>query len=364
MEIKKNKIQKLSQRNWIVKSNTLNEIRNNKMSPTQLRFFSIYLSKINSKDEKTRLVTFKLDEYTRIMGFKQTNITRLNKSAEDLLSLTATFKEYNDKGRFIGMTVCQLFKRFKLYQDDRGDWFVSIDCHDDILPYMFNVQKYFFKYQLWNALRLGTVNQIRMYEILKQYELAGVREINLFDLRSFLDIAENEYRAFSDFRKRILDACQQELLKNTDIKFTYEPIKKGRGGKITALKFTIEHNEDYIDQLTLNEFINTQTTSELTNELKEMDFKRETHMHQEVEGKQTLIDMKFFSSALNNEFTIQQVELLYKIAQPLIKYNNIPDFNLKMYDYLNLKYRELNVKKDIKHRFGYLKKLIELDSNS
>lgn len=44
----------------------------------------------------------------------------------------------------------------------------------------------------------------------------------------------------------------QELSKHTDIKFTYEPIKKGCAGKITALKFTIEHNED---QLMLNEFI-------------------------------------------------------------------------------------------------------------
>ena len=60
---KKQKIE-LSSDYWIVKSNALNEIRNNRMSISQIRLFSIYLSKINPRDMKSREVTFKLDEYS------------------------------------------------------------------------------------------------------------------------------------------------------------------------------------------------------------------------------------------------------------------------------------------------------------
>ena len=134
----------------------------------------------------------------------------------------------------------------------RSEWFVSIDCHDEVLTYMFDFKKYYFKYQLCNGLRLATVNQIRIYEILKQYEKAGAREIRLTDLKAFLGISEDEYPRWERFQVRVLDSCQKALSENTDIKFTYEPIKKGRGGKITAIKFTMEKNDNYVDQLPMD----------------------------------------------------------------------------------------------------------------
>ena len=41
-------------------------------------------------------------------------------------------------------------------------------------------------------------------------------------------------------------------------KFTYKLIRTGRGGKITGLEFFISKNENYTDQLTLEEFIDLQ----------------------------------------------------------------------------------------------------------
>ena len=354
MEIKSNKktnSSKLSEANWIVKSNTLNEIRDNKMTPSQLRFFSIYLSKINPQNNETRLVTFPLSEYARIMGFKQINITRLHDTAEQLLGLTATFTQYDKSGRFAGMTICQLFKLFKLFKDENNEeWFVSIDCHDEVLSYMFDFKKYYFKYQLWNALRLGTVNQLRMYEILKQYETAGAREIKLTDLRSFLGIGEDEYPRWDRFKDRVLDSCQQALSENTDIKFTYEPIKKGRGGKITAIKFIIEKNDNYIDQLTLDEFIETQSVPEVDGELQEMEF----------ENKR----LEFLAEACNNEFTEEEMQVIYdliKIIEPNSKGTSQYDYLLKKYN--ELKYRVSRTDLDpLRSRYAYLKKLIESDT--
>ena len=356
MEVKKDntrKTQKLSESNWIVKSNTLNEIRNNKMTPSQLRFFSIYLSKINPQNEETRLVTFPLSEYTRIMGFKQVNITRLHYTAEQLLGLTATFTEYDKSGRFAGMTICQLFKCFKLFKDSNNEeWFVSIDCHDEVLPYMFDFKKYYFKYQLWNALRLGTVNHLRMYEILKQYETAGAREIKLTDLRAFLGIGDDEYPRWDNFKRRVIDSCQQALLESTDIKFTYEPIKKGRGGKITAIKFNIEKNEKYIDNLTLDEYIEQQPLPELECELKAFCFENET--------------LEFLAESCNNEFNEPQMQVIYDLVKIIIPFSN-QDVKIERYNYLLKKYNELNYRDSrenlspIQNRYGYFKKIIEAD---
>ena len=51
----------------IEKRNVLNEIRANSMSLQELRFFSIYLAKINARDVTTRVVRFSLPEFRRIM---------------------------------------------------------------------------------------------------------------------------------------------------------------------------------------------------------------------------------------------------------------------------------------------------------
>ena len=58
----------------VEKRNILNEVRRTSMSLQELRFFSIYLAKINARDIKTRLVRFKLSDFQKIMGFGKMNI--------------------------------------------------------------------------------------------------------------------------------------------------------------------------------------------------------------------------------------------------------------------------------------------------
>lgn len=339
----KNNAQKLSENNWIIKSNTLNEIRNNQMTIAQQRFFCIYQSKINPNEINSRKVVFTLSEYTRIMQFKQLNVTRIEETAHGLLKLVATFKTET------GFKCYQLFKMFELSKNPNdGEWYIYIDCHDEILPYMFELRKYFFKYQLWNALRLNSSNQIRMYEILKQYEHAGAREINLMDLRCFLGINKDEYPRWDRFKDRVLDSCQQALAEHTDIKFTYEPIKKGRGGKITALKFIIEKNNDYIDQLTLDEFIETQSNLEVDGELHEINFENEK--------------LEFLADACNNEFSESEMQLLYDLILQIIPYGDKAD--IERYHYLQRKYNELVYRAEktkINSRFSYLKSIVQAD---
>jgi plasmid replication initiation protein len=96
-----------------------------------------------------------------------------------------------------------------------------------------------------------------MYEILKQYEYLGERIITLEELRMMLGIEPHEYPRWIRFKDRVIDSCQKALEENTDIKFMYDPIRKGRKG-IHAVKFIISKNADYVDQLTLGEFIDMQ----------------------------------------------------------------------------------------------------------
>jgi hypothetical protein len=151
----------------------------------------------------------------------------------------------------------QLFKRCRVEAGIDGNGLFFLEAHDDALPLMFDYKRDYFTYDLWNVLNLQSVNQFRMYELLKEYEFKGERIIAVNDLKAFLGLDASEYEdRWNNFKFRVLDVCQEALKQYTDIVYTYEPYAKaGRGGKITMLRFTIQKNPDHVDKLDLAGFM-------------------------------------------------------------------------------------------------------------
>ena len=85
-----------------------------------------------------------------------------------------------------------------------------------------------------------------MYEILKQYEKIGERKMTLLELRDRLGLEKFEPPRWNNFKTRVIDSCQAALEEHTDIKFTYELIKSGRGNSIIGIRFFIEENKNDI----------------------------------------------------------------------------------------------------------------------
>lgn len=335
--------------NYLVKKrNVLNELRANNLTLQELRFFSIYLSKIKVDDVNTRTVRFSISDFQAIMELGRVNADYLKNVTGSLLSKVVSVP--TETG---GYNQFQLFKKCKVDIDEKSEWYVEIDAHDEALPLMFEFKNRFFTYQLWNALRLKSSNQLRMYEILKQYEFIGERVLLIEDLRSLLGIAKDEYPRFDNFKIRVLDACQQSLAENTDLTFTYEPTgKKGRGGKILSLKFRISKNTTYVDQLTLDRFIKEQQT--------------ENKDEQEDENPVFTERINFLAEACSNEFSYDEIIVLYNLMAALLPSSIFHD-SVKCYDYLLRKYNELKWRAGqtkIHKRFNYLKSLLELDKNN
>lgn len=334
-------------KNYVVKKkNVLNEIRANNMTLQELRFFSIYLSKINPDDVNTRIVRFAMSDFKAIMELGRIDINYMKNVTNSLLSKIVNVPIENENNRFIGYTGFQLFKECTVIMDEQtAEWYIEIDAHDKALPLLFEFKNKYFTYQLFNALRLRSSNQLRMYELLKQYEKIGYRVLAVEELKELLGIDKNEYGdRFDNFKKRVLDVCQQALFAYTDIKFTYEPFgKKGKGGKILFLKFFIKKNGDFSDQLTLEMFI---------------DEKKEEF--DEIEP--TVFDerIRFLSEACNDEFSTKEIVVLYNLMIENLPYGTIRD-DLKCYDFLKHKFDYMimrNEKESIKNRFAYMKKII------
>jgi len=239
----------------VQKRNILNEMKSNNMTLQELRIFSVYLARINAWNVETRVVRFSLAEFQRIMEIGRIQEKDIKDTVGRLLGKHIFLPNASGKG-FTGV---QLFKYCRLDQDENGKWYIEIDAHDDALPLMFEFKDKYFSYDLWNALKLKSVNQLRMYELMKQYEHAGERTVELDNLREWLGIEPHEYQRWERLKARVIDVCQRAIEKHTDIKITYELIRKGvgrgTGRKITHIRFLIEKNDKYVDQLNLADYI-------------------------------------------------------------------------------------------------------------
>lgn len=361
----------------VEKRNVLNEIRNNSMSLQELRFFSIYLSKINARDISSRIVRFPINDFQRIMGMQTMNYAQIKQNFTHILQQVVSVPNENGKG----FTSFQLFKRCRLIQKETGEWYVEIDAHDDALPLMFDFKRNYFTYELWNALRLKSVNQIRMYEILKQYEKIGHREMTISELRTLLGIVPDEYARWERFKVRVLDSCQQALKENTDICYTYERGKVGRGGAWLTIIFHIFKNDDYIDQLLLDEFLGCEIHDEdpevIDGQLRMSDeivnvkpsydeFDMEFSPMTEEEKKASQFrdeSLAFLAEACNYEFDESQMRVIKDKLIELEIGKTGKDSELERYEYLLKKYHELNayqnIPKDaISRRYGLMVKYL------
>ncbi|MDE7120550.1 MAG: replication initiation protein [Oscillospiraceae bacterium] len=349
----------------VEKKNVLNQIRRNSMTLQELRLFSIYLAKINARDISTRILKFPLENFCKIMNIE----IKLSQIRENTYHLLQQIVEIPNEDGTRGFTAIQLFKECKLSQDkETGQWFFEIVAHDKAVPYMFDFKERYFTYELWNVLRLKSANQLRMYEILKQYEYIGKRQLSLTELRELLCINPKEYSRWGDFKKRVLDACQKALVEHTDITFTYEPIRTGH--KFTAVTFFIQKNENYVDHLKLEDYINITTGEVVLESPKRKEWiplspDADDDTANEIYGNE---DLAFLASSCNYEFSPEEMRVLfdYLLAIGLVGKDN----SIRRYQMLRRAYNKLNAAPGIpkrdsdeenvhKRRFGFIKWLFE-----
>ena len=190
-----------------------------------------------------------------------------------------------------------------------------------------------------------------MYEILKQYETIGKREIEVKKLQELLGV---NYTRWDRFKAKVLDSCQQALKETTDIYYTYERGKTGTGGKWLTIIFYISKNNDYVDQLSLFEFM--EQSEEQSGAAKEPQlelFDTETEQNEST---------AFFSGACDDEFTATEIESLVTIVNTMelpphemgsvfAKYH----FLLEQYT----RFKAISERTTIKNRYSYFYTMIQ-----
>lgn len=241
MAEKKNKLIKKEDKATL--SNVLNEMMyEEKMTLSELRFFLVYLSKINPKNPDETEITFSLEEFADILDV-ELNESLLNKIARKLLRYVVTIRPQElDDDVVEDIIHVQLFRKSRMYRKKvNNKWYFTFACHDEVKEHLFEFKERFTSLEVWNIINLHSFQDARMYMLLKQYLKIGERTIDLQELKKMLGIAPTAYSEYKIFSRDVLKKSQKSLKKYTDIEFDYHAV----GRPARAVYFEIRPNKKY-----------------------------------------------------------------------------------------------------------------------
>lgn len=116
-----------------------------------------------------------------------------------------------------------------------GEGRVELRFTKDMLPYLTELTRQFTKYALDDVAKMDSAHAIRLYELLMQWDTQGQREIEVAQLREWLQL-EGRYPAIKDFKKWVIDPAVAQINEHSPLKVAWAQRKTGR--RVTHLLFT------------------------------------------------------------------------------------------------------------------------------
>ena len=221
----------------VIQDNELIESPRN-LTLQEQKLFLFIISKISNLeiDERT-ICRIKVDEFAKAIEINHSSdpyrdIRKIVKSLQQRVVTLYSIK--NGHETITDITIVTYAK----YAINEG--YAEIQLNPKLFPYLIGLQNRFTQYELSNVSSLSSSYAIRIYELLKQYEMIGKRAFSIDDIRKKLKIDDDTYKKFSDFRIRVIEIATREINEKTDIKVSYKFRKTGR--QITDVYFTIKSN--------------------------------------------------------------------------------------------------------------------------
>lgn len=217
----------------VSESNALIEARTN-LTLYEERLIYILASRIHPDDTQFKTHFFKVKDIAEKLDLTEKNFyKRVRDIVEGLQDKKVIIEE-----KSMQSTLSAHWLAAARYYHGKGT--IELEFSSMLRPYLLQLQQNFTKFKMWNVLYLKSFYSSKLYKLLKQYLPLQKRRFTLEQLRDMLELEEGKYVKYSHLKNRILLSSQMELEAKTDIKFTFEEIKKG--AKVVGIVFHIFPN--------------------------------------------------------------------------------------------------------------------------
>jgi len=147
---------------------------------------------------------------------------------------------------------------FEYVDEALGDGYVTIKLSSWLKPFLIQVRRDFFRYQLGYALGLKSEYAIRLYQWLKRWQYARHKSSSVQQLRLELGatevnqegkIVKENLAAYKHFKNKAISPAVREINHKTDISVAYKEEKVKGSKAVAALTFQIRHNLENLETL-------------------------------------------------------------------------------------------------------------------
>ena len=226
----------MAKSNLVVKTHHLNTVLQN-LKLAEIRI--VQLAVVDARETGKGLTAetpLRIDalRYAEVFDTTRQNGYLMMKEAEDTL-FNRRFSYIDDEGKLVKSRWLSQVR----YLDDEGA--IEVVFTPAVVQGITRIdgaEEFFTKYLLEQTATMTSNYSVRLYELLVQWKQA--KKTPMFELQKFrgqLGVEDDEYKAMSNFKIRVLDLAVEEINEKSDLNINYTQKKKGR--KIIGFTFTV-----------------------------------------------------------------------------------------------------------------------------
>ena len=226
----------MAKSNLVVKTHHLNTVLQN-LKLAEIRI--VQLAVVDARETGKGLTAetpLRIDalRYAEVFDTTRQNGYLMMKEAEDTL-FNRRFSYIDDEGKLVKSRWLSQVR----YLDDEGA--IEVVFTPAVVQGITRIdgaEEFFTKYLLEQTATMTSNYSVRLYELLVQWKQA--KKTPMFELQEFrgqLGVEDDEYKAMSNFKIRVLDLAVEEINEKSDLNIKYTQKKKGR--KIIGFTFTV-----------------------------------------------------------------------------------------------------------------------------
>jgi len=229
-------------------------IYDKKLTINDLKLLKAILSKVKHND--SLFEDYYVIDYGTLDLAGVTNRRRYHEVEKSLIKLMNTFVTIRkeDRERFDDPLLNKLKGDRKLGLI-RNDWTfekksmqICISIPEILKPFFLELaDKEYTIYALRNISKFTKINELKLYELFSKWKNRGFFNITLENLRKYLEIDDNTYPKYANFKKRILSSSIEKINATTNLDVTFRELnisgdiikKPGPGNRVHSIEFVI-----------------------------------------------------------------------------------------------------------------------------
>lgn len=336
----------------VCKSNELIQKYKFSLSKAEMRVVNFIIANISSPlyDEEFNTMIFDISDFYKAMGIDNPNgqtYAYIKNVIRGLRNKTSDWIQIGDYE-----TIVSWIEKPKFFS---GSGKVELKLDDDLKPYLLKMNGY-MQAQLNYYYQMHSKYSMRLYELLKTWEKAGIKEFEIEDLRMCIDAYQKSYTNYAILKNKVLDPAIQDINKITDLTVSYETKKRGR--KVTHIEFTIEKKAKK----------KVEEPEQLPGQMGIYDYPDIVPEEEPDRTAEELYVQCVNNEAFNSEFTAEKAAYLIEIgkvrAQERVSEENLFDVeaaNAEKISYYREKYLQMksgSTSKTVAGRAKYLEKIL------